>query len=65
MDQNKQCPDCRYYFTSDALAEAVCRRGVTYGRHQVPAPAISTMRHDHWWGAGGCGSEAKLWEPRQ
>ena len=60
----KACPDCRYYFNSDVLDEPVCRRGVTYGRHVVPTPSISTMRHDHWWGDAGCGPDAKLWEPK-
>lgn len=64
METQRECATCRYHFTSDALAEAVCRRGVTYGRHQVAAPAISTMRHDHWWGENSCGVDGKLWEPR-
>jgi hypothetical protein len=58
-----ECSDCRYYFASPLLDEPACRRGVTYGRHHVPTPAISTMRHDNWWGQAGCGKDGKLWEP--
>jgi hypothetical protein len=65
MEEQKECSDCRYYWSAPVLEEPVCRRGVTFGRHAVPTPSVKTMRDEHWWGHVGCGPDAKYYEPTE
>ncbi len=58
----KDCPSCRHYLNNAQLAEPICRHGVTYGSRPVPSASTRTMRSDSWFGAAGCGQDARFWE---